>query len=258
MIDRIIGSLLRKESIGPPRRGWRCPNETTHAAYVDARLSGSPKLQFERHLADCCYCLNQVAALVRLQAEDAPSDVPPELILKARALVERPGRRAPEPLLRWGAVAAAAASIVLVVVTTHRQPHSSTTVSPTQPLRPPAVLPAPSMPTPQPATPPTIRSQESPAPTLQLVYPREGSVLALRDLEFRWKPVPGALYYDIRVVTQEGDMIWEGRAEGTRAKLPSNTSLKAGEGFFVRVRAYLPEGKTITSRTVGFKVKSKS
>lgn len=91
-----------------------------------------------------------------------------------------------------------------------------------------------------------------------MFYPHEGSVLAVRDLEFRWKRVPRALYYDIRVVTQEGELIWEGRVEGTHARLPSSASLKAGEEFFVRVRAYLPEGKTITSHVVGFKVKSES
>jgi hypothetical protein len=89
-----------------------------------------------------------------------------------------------------------------------------------------------------------------------LLYPREGTAVPLSDVEFRWEDVPGALYYDIRVVTEDGDVIWEGRAEDTEARLPPDVRLTGGQRFFVRVRAWLSEGKTVTSRVVGFRTKN--
>jgi hypothetical protein len=92
--------------------------------------------------------------------------------------------------------------------------------------------------------------------TPQLLYPREGAVVASAGIEFRWKSVPGAFSYDIRVVTEDGDLIWEGQSAKPRAVLPSNIRLASAQSFYVRVRAHLPEGKTITSKLVGFKVKN--
>jgi hypothetical protein len=91
--------------------------------------------------------------------------------------------------------------------------------------------------------------------TPQSLYPREGGVVAPTGIEFRWTRVPGPLCYDVRVVTEEGDVVWEGRAGDSLVGLPSNVHLTADESFFVRVRALLPEGKTVTSRMGGFKVK---
>ncbi len=258
MIDRLAGWVSRKTRLDPPKRGWRCPDETKMAAYVDTRLTGSAKLGLEKHLADCSYCLNQVATLTRLQVEGVPSEAPSGLIMKGRAIDERPKGERSIPILRWGAVAGAAAAIMIVVATTHRQPVSSPSITPIQPLHPTVAPEVPNTPRPQPVAPRTFRSQSKPVPTLRLVFPQDGSALPRNNVEFRWQRVPGAIYYEVRVVTQEGDLIWEGRVAEAQAKFPSTATLKAGEGFFVRVRAFLPEGKTITSRVVGFSVKGES
>lgn len=93
---------------------------------------------------------------------------------------------------------------------------------------------------------------------LQLIFPREGSVLPHSEVEFRWKSVRGSHFYEIRVVTAEGDVVWEGRVETTRARLPDNIELVPGREYFVSVRAYLPEGKTLKSPTVRFRARQPS
>ena len=90
----------------------------------------------------------------------------------------------------------------------------------------------------------------------ELVYPREGVILASRDLEFRWRQMPGVLFYEVRLVTAEGDVVWEKRSETTHARLPDSIHLASGGQYFVSVRAYLSRGKTAKSATVGFKVRS--
>ena len=257
MVERMLDRIRRQRSRTGLKRGWRCPEETELAGYAEAQLGGSAKERLEHHLADCGYCRNQVAALLRLQAEAVPSEVPAALLARARELAERAGHGSSLPLLRWGTIAAAAC-LALVVATTYRQPVPSPPLTPSRPA-PPAALPStPSVTVPPPAGPRIVRNQRKETPTLHLLYPREGAVVAPKEVEFRWKRVPGTLYYDIRIVTDEGDLIWEGRADQTRVTLPSDIHLQAGQEFFVRIRAQLPEGKTVSSRVVGFKVKNSS
>jgi hypothetical protein len=85
-----------------------------------------------------------------------------------------------------------------------------------------------------------------------LVFPQEGSVIPSDGLEFSWQEVEGSLFYEIRLVTADGSLMWEQRLEATQAWLPADLRLAAGQKYFVWVRAYLPEGKTLKSSTVGF------
>jgi hypothetical protein len=93
-----------------------------------------------------------------------------------------------------------------------------------------------------------------PAALPDLVFPREGSIIESEKLEFRWHKVERSLFYEIRLVTADGSLVWERRVEAPRARLPADMRLTAGQKHFVWVRAYLPEGKTLKSSTVGFTV----
>ncbi len=66
--------------------------------------------------------------------------------------------------------------------------------------------------------------------------------------------MPRSLFYEIRVVTAEGDLVWRERIEGSRVQFPAGVQLVKGQKYFVWVRAYLPEGKTAKSAVVGFNV----
>jgi hypothetical protein len=87
-----------------------------------------------------------------------------------------------------------------------------------------------------------------------MTSPAENQVLSPRGPEFRWQAVPGSIYYELSLVTENGDVVWQGRVEGTRAPLPSSVTLQPGAGYFVWVRAYLAGGVTLKSAAVPFRV----
>ena len=256
MPDGIISRWVRfRDGQG---RGWFCPDDAELAAFIDGKLDGSAKEHTLRHLADCSHCLAQVAELTRLQTGEAPVEVPAHLLARGRGLVGTTQAGTRRPLVRWGAIAAAAACMALIVATTYRQPLPPPAVLPTQPP-PPRVRVEPVTPTPnQPEAQRAVRNMPNRAVAPQLLYPREGAAVAPGGIEFRWQAVPGTLYYDVRLISEEGDVIWEARTEKSEASLPSDVDLTAGQGFYVRVQAWLAEGKTVTSRAVSFRVENPS
>ena len=257
MIQEILNRILGRGDASRMKRGWRCPDETALAAFMDAQMSGQARQRVLAHLADCRACCDQVAAAVRVQSGNVPSDVPLELLARARALADRKESGHSMPVLRWGAVAAAA-SMALVVAVTYRRPDAPATLPVVQPTPIPTVTSAPPAPPPVATEPPSVRNLQRAASAPQVLYPRDGGVVSSTGAEFRWKRVPTALSYDVRVVTEDGDLVWEGSAEESRIILPATVHLAAGEAFYVRVRANLPEGKSATSKAVGFKVKKSS
>jgi hypothetical protein len=252
----ILKRWLRFGDRQVPKRGWFCPDEAELAAFLEGKLAGEAKERMVHHLADCSHCLAQVAELSRLQAEERPVDVPAPLLTKARGFAETAHQGPSRPLVRWGAIAAAVACVALVVVTTHHQPPPPPALAPSPP--PQGRISSPTETPPQPEARRAVRNLTNRAPVLRLLHPREGSTIAPGDIEFRWQDVPGVLYYDVRVVTDEGDVIWEGRTEKARTSLPPDIQLTAGQEYYVRVRAWLAEGKTVTSGVVSFKVKNPS
>ena len=253
MNDSDLARLLALEGKGRGQRRWTCPDEERLAAYVDGHLAPEAQEHLERHLVGCDFCLGQVGFLLRQPEAAMPADVPEALLRRASALTEERAGFPARPMLRWGTAAVAAACLVLVLATNLRR-QIPVPPEPSSPAAPVAPIPSTrSAPTAQPSPPRAVRSLGKVSRELQVVHPREGDVLGPGDVVFRWRPVPGALYYQVRVVTEEGDVVWEERLEGTQLTAPSDLHLVAGQGFFLRVRAYLPDGKAITSRVVGFK-----
>jgi len=259
MDEKKLGRLLRAKKIKALSRGWRCPDETQLAGYVDARLSESDKNRLESHLAECDYCLGQVAALLRLEGAAMPDSVPPALLARARDLVPAPAPPSVWPVARWGAVAAVTACIAVVTaVWIHRQ-ESETPLPPTPGMQSPAIsTPAPPAVAPPATTPREVRTVKPAGPSLQLLAPREGLALPPEARDFRWTRVPASLYYEVRVMSADGDLVWEGRAEGNQARLPENVQLVSGTRYFVSVRAFLPDGKSLTSPVVRFTAREKN
>jgi hypothetical protein len=91
-----------------------------------------------------------------------------------------------------------------------------------------------------------------PAILPNLLFPQEGSVIVPKELEFSWQGVERSVFYEIRLVTADGTLMWEKRVEATSVRLPAGVRMAAGQKYFVWIRAYLPEGKTLKSSTVGF------
>ncbi len=240
---------------------WRCPDEERIAAYVDGRLASPARERVEGHLARCEACLGQLVFLLRLEKAQPPPPVPESLLARARASAASGRRRVLAPGLQWAALAGATASAFFVAAVWLRQPSpivppaAPSAPPPAEKASPPPASPGPSAAAAAPASPPPRRVRGgggSPAP--EILVPREGSVVPGDGLEIRWRGVRGALVYEVRLVTADGSLVWEERTEATAALLPAGVRLEPGRRYYVWVRAYLSEGRTLKSAAFGFSV----
>jgi hypothetical protein len=223
------------------RRGWRCPDEMRLAAYADGRLAASDRERLSKHLAGCEYCLGQVATLAKL-AEMPPVEVSADLMARAAKLVPRaklvpdsaPAGRSQQ--WRWAVAATATAALVLVIVPMLRQPLVTPPVSVAD------------------SEPRVVRQAPSATSRPEIKFPAEGETVAAPDLEFRWSGMDGALFYELTVVTFEGDVAWQGQVDSTHARLPVAIVLMPGRRYYVSVSAFLAQGKTVKSPPIGFAV----
>lgn len=241
---------------------WRCPCEETLAAFTERRLANKAAERVRAHLADCGYCLGHVTFL--LESEDlALPEVPAGLLVRAR---ETATRREPYRYLlwRWGTMAATVGCVALAgSLWLHRKdlptalPAASDASTAGVVVHPPgspvtAAGHEPHKPIEEPTHGIRHGVSRSSAPTL--VTPREGAVVKRSGLEFRWTGPSRALFYEVRIVTAEGDLVWEGRSNDRWIKIPPVLTLDAGQTYFVWVRAYLPEGKSVQSKASSFRV----
>lgn len=276
MEDTEIKKLLQVQRGQGGRRGWCCPDEIQLAAYVAQRLSGPARNSIEAHVADCDFCLSQVAFLTQSADWANSVDVPANLLSGARNLVARKPSRGINWGWRWAATTAAVACfaliLVVIVLQLRRQQSVSTTSGPlvvqqTLPERVPSpqitVVAPPSSPEPsQPVQPPkakatqtsVVRSKTAEDLLPKLISPRDGAVVRREDLEFRWEPVSEAIFYEVRVMSAEGDLVFEAQTENTRLKPGSTASLAPGKKYFVVARAHLRHGKAAKSSFVSFRL----
>jgi hypothetical protein len=233
-------------------RAWNCPKDDAIAAYVDGNVDATERSRVESHLADCAHCRGLVAAVVRMKERELPA-VP--LQLKQRAVGLATPRTRRMQWILWPVVAAGAASVLILTLWT-RSP---------QQVNLPSTTPA--------ATAPTVIAKSKPAPALRqpsgqvernlaasshlpvLIFPQENNVLTPQRLEFKWKAIPQSRYYEIRVVTADGDLVWSAQSENLNLKPPSNLQLKDGP-YFVWISAYIEGGATQKSAPVRFVVRA--
>ena len=216
----------------PDRRTWRCPDEMQLAAYVDHRLIGRDHSRLERHLAECGYCLGQVAALTGLHDAPLPADIPVSVIARARELA--PGKAAAPWKPAWSWVAVAATTCLALLATfSVRQPQTGVVPHQESMRRAP---------------------DRAIAPTL--IFPREGAAVPRGVIEFRWSPAGHALYYEVSVLSADGDLVWEQRADGTEIRLPAGIRLAPSQNYYVSVSATLSDGRSLKSPVVAFQVTS--
>ena len=240
------------EDRGSPHRGWKCPSDEMIASYLDAVLDSPSRSRLESHLADCEYCRTLVAELAKVHRDREMPSLPPGLMQRAVALVPAKSTR-----MHWlWAPAAAMAGTAFLVIT------SVVLRSPEQ-----LIIPSPSAP------PGPVIAKSEPAPTLSapahevvrkpssadllpiVVSPHRGSIVARERLEFQWKTVPHSRYYEIHVVTSEGDLVWEGQSVESVLQPPADVTLIDGS-YFVWITAYLENGREAKSAPVKFSLAS--
>lgn len=203
-----------------------CPDTTRLAAYLDGNVTAEVADAMLAHLAGCASCRELAGTVVRDQRESGTS-VPAHL--QQRAAGMREGKRwvAAGPT-RWAAAACAIIAVPLLVLLS-QDPQTSVD---------------------SPQAPVVHRALENPTPAVEAVQflaPREGQVVAPGTLVVRWMPVPGSPYYDVRLVTDEGDVVAQARVSEPSWSLPVTTTLRGGAEYYVHVEAYPAGAKPLGS-----------
>ena len=73
----------------------------------------------------------------------------------------------------------------------------------------------------------------------------------------KWRAISRALAYDVRILSPEGDVVWEARSEEDHVAIPIEARLADGR-YFVIVHTTFPSGAEVESAPVAFTFKSGS
>jgi hypothetical protein len=252
MDEQELIQILDGQGKRTARRRWNCPSDNKIASYLEHRLEAKDKARVEAHLANCDFCLSAVGELVRQQRASEAVEVTGPLLRNAIDLV--PLKTGWTLSWKWLLVPALA-SVVLITAILQRSP---------QPERSGRSVPAPTVEAkrsaeeiPQTSSRPQekqyVRKMVASAPGLQLVEPKLNTAWQKEALRFRWRSVANAAYYEVRVVNSEGDLVWQGQASDLSTQFPPDLPLVPGK-YFVWVRAYLNDGRTIKSEAVAFRI----
>jgi hypothetical protein len=215
---RLVSSL-QNSAVDNHERTPFCPDDHDIAAFVDGALDDSARVLIERHLPDCPACVSRVGSLARLIREDRANVGP---------LASAPTRIWRQTTPQW----AVAATVVLAIgwiawsPTIEQADDYEVVRAASSVLTPPVIL----------------------APSSGILGERDGFVI-------RWTEVSGSLYYEIRVVTDVGDLLTEARVENTEWTIGRDVELEPGREYFIRVDAYLSDAKAIRSEHIPFRIR---
>jgi hypothetical protein len=227
-----------------------CPDEMKLAAYADGKMLGKQKQQFQRHLAGCERCRDTLGLLLRAQ-RTAPPPVPGDMIAAALQTGQIAGRR-PWMLALGGAGTIA---ILALIVSRLIEPAQVRPPEMTRRVTTPTIVAKTSEPILSLGRPPASALRGSGAQrTIVMISPAEGAHVSGR-LRLRWHAANGADGYEIRVMTEEGDVRWETRTTEAEVTVPADIALRAGTKYFVDVLAHLNDGSTVRSAARSFYVK---
>jgi hypothetical protein len=231
--DRLT-SMLAAGTADGPNPSPACPDEHLIAGYVDRGLDEAAREQVELHLADCGHCLALVGLLSRECDADAIEPVPDELVAQARSLVTTAPQRRWRLAPQWAAAAALVLAVPLLLQLGRNLDRGTEGQG-----RP---------------DPPATRTVAPTGSGLQVLSPGAGSAVDARRLSFRWTEVSGTPYYDLRIVTDAGDVVIRQRVTGTTWRPSAQLNLQPGAEYFVHIDAYPSGDKAVSSDHVPFRV----
>jgi hypothetical protein len=210
-----------------------CPEDQQIAEYFDEVLPECERDTLERHLADCRFCIARIGMLQRLEQDPTTRRIPEDVLATAKTLKHNSMRR----IGRAPAWAAAAAVFIVVGALYQYFPLDGISQD--------------ALPRMHVAEPSSILSEtrniDPGALGPRFLSPREGVTVTAANSLFTWTHVPNCLYYQVRIVSDDGDLLWQERVDGTEWRLPAGLSLSPGMEYFVRVDAYLTDAKALQS-----------
>ena len=241
MHEKDIEELLRRRAPRFPRRLPDCPEPEEIACYVEGGLDEAGHARLAEHLSDCEVCLEILGLVCRARESEVTEDVSDLALARARRLA------GPDRSAAWRRLprVAAAAVVVLAVGALLRPaflgdrpgtvPGSVASEPMGEPVR-------------------QTRNYQQLSPRPVVTSPGEGGILNLRNGEISWTAVQDSLYYELRIVSDSGDLLWEERVHGTRWRLPESLSLDRGAEYYVRVDAFLSGMQSVHSDYFLFRV----
>ncbi len=242
-----LRDAFRSSTDPEPQRGAHCLAPEALAAFLDGSSSRREHGAREAHLADCAFCLHQLAQICRSREDEGVTNIHPELLQQAEALgvkeagEQQPGIRRVRRLLltgRFPALAALAATVVLATGIVWMNFRAGNPASP------------------EPEEFQTTRFAQTSAINPRVLAPTAGSLIVPAEQVFRWTEVPGSLFYDVRLLDPDGEVLLRERVKTTRWLIPDKLHLKAGGEYYVRVDAYLDDEQFLSSEHVVFGVRS--
>ena len=202
-----------------------CPEDRAIAEYFDGVIPEQERLELERHLADCRYCQAQIGMLNRQQDETLAAQVPEHALAAAKAL----GKTVSGPR-QWKAPAWAAAALVLLGVfflSEQWQPD------------PPEFR--------------QLRNIERPEFRMEVKWPEPGQAIRT-GAPIRWTRFPEGSHYTVYVLSDAGDVLWTEHLQDNEWALRREMGLNADNDLYFRVEAELPDGRTVSSKHLAFRV----
>lgn len=230
-----VKQLLKSMAAQAADKTPGCPDEHELAGFVDGTLSTPRCEDVRRHLQECDFCIQQVGILGRLRDEPPGQPVSEFELARARRLVTWREAATPANAVRW---AAAAVIVLAVAVVLMQSPWSS-------PGNEGGVT--------SPQDSQQVRNWDTHKYAPQLTAPIRGSSVDPGELRVSWTETQGSLFYELRLVDEEGGLVWRSRIDATQAVIPSSVVLP-GREYFLRVDAHLTDARTLSSRHVPFTV----
>lgn len=230
------------------RRKWSCPADPVIAAYLDGSLTPDQRNRIQSHVVNCDFCRSLIGQIVRTQRSQDPL-LPPGLLQRAIRQTKSQSKH-----LAWSLIPAAAlmSAVLVFAILMLRTSLRVAIPSPPPPVAPEIAMARPE-PLPRTPVPETVRKPVSIEQRPHVISPRFNAAVEPAGIEFRWSPVPQTHYYQVRLTSSDGDLIWETQSEATDLRLPASVDLKNGT-YFVWILAQLVDGQVRKSPAVLFRV----
>jgi hypothetical protein len=87
-----------------------------------------------------------------------------------------------------------------------------------------------------------------------VVRPSSDQRIAAGPLDVQWLATSNAIGYRVRVMRDDGTLVWEGESSTTATQVPRSAALPTRASLYVSVTALMPDGKTARSPSVRFEI----
>jgi hypothetical protein len=260
-LTKETGELLRSAGSAVPERTRFCPDDASIAEYFEGLGDEREADGLTHHLSGCGYCQHRIGMMARIDGEADKTELPEHLVAMAKQMVGRnlqPGSTsvtAPRDTRQLSGVGrrvpmwATAAVMVLVLTIVLERPELS---SPEAIGAPDQDIPDSRPDTDQPMR--QLRSVSNEVQGPRVLSPERGRMVDPSSLTVRWTTVEGTLYYDFYLLSDAGDLLVKERLTATQWSSGQPFELKPGAEYFIRVDSFLPDGNTVSSEHVDFKV----